>query len=71
MRIVPYHTEERTILSMRGWKRPLYTSTRVYRTEDDVRSRIRCLAREYGRDNVVHMPKKGDPCTELVYVRIN
>lgn len=65
-----YHTLEHTITSKRGWKRPLYSGSRVYRTMNDVKRRIEALAREYGRENVVSMPKKGDPTTEVVYIRL-
>jgi len=66
-----YHTLEHKISSMRGWKRPLYSGTRVYRTKSDVMKRIRWLCNEYGDENVAHMPCKGDPSTEIVYVRLN
>ena len=65
-----YHTLEHTITSKRGWKRPLYSGSRVYRTMKDVKKRISWLAREYGEENVVAMPKKGDPTTEVVYIRL-
>lgn len=65
-----FYTQEHTITSARGWKRPLFTSRRVYRTEKDIRKRISWLSREYGYENVVHMPKKGDASTELVYIRL-
>ncbi len=66
-----YHTLEHKISSMRGWKRPLYSGTRVYRTKMDVMRRISWLQHEYGDENVAHMPCKGDPSTEIVYVRLN
>ena len=65
-----YHTFENVIDSMRGWKRPLYSYTRVYRTKNGVLGRIRLLQMEYGDENIAHMPKKGDPTTEVVYIRI-
>lgn len=65
-----YHTLEHTITSKRGWKRPLYSGSRVYRSMRDVMKRISYLARQYGDENVVHMPKKGDPSTVEVYIRI-
>lgn len=65
-----YHTSEHKITSLRGWKRPLYSGTRVYRTIRDVKKRIRWLEGEYGEENVVHMPKRGDPTTEEVYIRL-
>lgn len=65
-----YYTQEHTITSGRGWKRPLYTSKRVYSTFEDVKRRISRLKREFGAENVVDMPKKGDPCTQVVYVRL-
>lgn len=65
-----YHTIEHRVTSMRGWKRPLYSGNRVYRTVHEVKRRIAYLAREYGEENVVHMPKKGDPTTEIVYIRL-
>ena len=65
-----YHTLEITSRSNKGWKRPLYTGGRVYRTMGDVMRRIRELAREFGEDNVVHEPKSGDPTTEVVYIRL-
>ena len=65
-----YYTLEHTITSKRGWKKPLFTSNRVYRTMMDVKKRISWLAREYGSENVVAMPKKGDPNTEVVYIRL-
>lgn len=65
-----YHTQELTVTSKRGWKRPLYSGSRVYRTIEDVKRRIQWLAREYGQENVVHMEKKGDPSTEIVYIRL-
>lgn len=65
-----YHTFEHVIDSMRGWKRPLYTYTRSYRSRNDVRRRISWLCREYGDENIAHMPQKGDPSTEMVYIRV-
>lgn len=65
-----YYTLEHTITSKRGWKRPLFTSNRVYRTLGEVRRRISWLSREYGEENVSYRPKKGDPNTEEVYIRI-
>lgn len=65
-----YHTLEHTITSKRGWKRPLYSGERVYRSLNDVKKRIAWLCREYGEENIAHMPKKGDPSTEEVYIRI-
>lgn len=65
-----YYTQEHTITSKRGWKQPLFTSNRVYRTMQDVKKRIAWLGREYGHENVVSMPKKGDPNTEVVYIRL-
>ena len=65
-----YHTLEHTITSKRGWKRPLYSGNRVYRTFNDVLKRISYLSREYGDENVIHMRKKGDPTTEIVYIRV-
>lgn len=66
-----YHTLEHKISSLRGWKRPLYSGTRVYRTKSDVMRRISWLQREYGDENVAHMPCKGDESTEIVYIRMN
>lgn len=65
-----YYTQEHTITSERGWKRPLFTSKRVYRSLRDVRRRIAWLCREYGEENVIYKPKKGDPSTEEVYIRL-
>lgn len=65
-----FHTLEHKIDSLRGWKRPLYSGSRVYGTKSDVLKRIRWLEREYGHENVAHMTHKGDPSTEIVYVRI-
>jgi hypothetical protein len=56
---------------MRGWKRPLWTGTRVYRTKNDIMKRISWLCRQYGDENIAHMPKKGDPTTEIIYIRLN
>lgn len=67
---MPFHTIEHKISSMRGWKRPLYSGTRVYRTKVDIKRRIRWLENEYGTENVVHETKKDDPSTEIVYVRL-
>lgn len=50
-----YHTFENVIDSMRGWKRPLYSYTRVYRTKNGVLGRIRLLQMEYG-DEPFHGP---------------
>ena len=55
---------------MRGWKRPLYSGSRVYATKNAIKKRIRWLEGEYGAENVVHMPKKGDSSTEIVYIRL-
>lgn len=68
---MPYHTLEHRISSMRGWKRPLYSGIRVYRTKNDVKRRISWLCNEYGDENIVHMPCKNDPTTEIVYIRLN
>lgn len=68
---MPYHTLEHKISSMRGWKRPLYSGTRVYRTREAVRQRISWLCSEYGEENVAHMASKADPTTEIVYIRLN
>lgn len=65
-----YHTVEHKITSERGWKRPLYSGSRVYGSKSAVRGRIRWLKSEYGEENVVHMAQKGDPSTEIVYVRL-
>lgn len=65
-----YHTIEHKITSIRGWKRPLYSGSRVYGSEKAVKGRINWLKREYGEDNVVHMAQKDDPSTEIVYVRL-
>ena len=65
-----YHTLEHKITSLRGWKRPLYSGSRVYRTKMDVQKRIWWLEDEYGEENVVHMPKRDDPTTEEVYIRL-
>ena len=67
---MPYYTQEHTSTSKRGWKQPLRSQRRTYPTIGDVKNRISRLTREYGSDNVVHMPKKGDPSTEVVYVRL-
>lgn len=67
---MPFYTQEHTVTSKRGWKRPLYTSRRVYRTFDDAMRRVSWLSREYGAENVVSMPKKSDPSTQVVYVRL-
>jgi len=66
-----YQTIERTVSSMRGYKNPLWTGSRVYSTKNGVASRIKWLCNEFGRDNVVHMPKKDDLNTEIVYIRVN
>lgn len=68
---MPFHTLEHRIDSMRSWKRPLYSGTRVYRTQSQVKSRIAFLEYEYGKENVAHMPCKGDASTEVVYIRLN
>ncbi len=65
-----YHTLEHTIDSMRGWKRPLWSGTRVYRTKNQINGRIAYLEYEYGSENIAHMPLKGDPSTEVIYIRI-
>lgn len=65
-----YHTVEHKIDSMRGWKRPLYTGKRVYRSTREVKKRIGWLCREYGDENIVHMPDKCDSRTEIVFVRV-
>lgn len=67
---MPFHTIEHKVTSMRGWKRPLYSGTRVYRTKIDVKRRIKWLENEYGAENVVHETKKGDPSTEVVRIRL-
>lgn len=68
---MPFQTIERTVHSMRGYKNPLWTGSRVYKTKNGVKSRIKWLRNEFGYDNVVHMTKKGDPNTEIVYIRVN
>ena len=65
-----YKTVEHKVNSMRGWKRPLYTGHRTYRSADEIKRRIGWLNREYGRDNVVPMVSKDDPLTTVVYVRV-
>ena len=65
-----YYTLESKVHSMRGCKRPLYTGRRVYRSAYEVKKRIKWLCNEYGADNIVHMPDKGDPNTEIVFVRV-
>lgn len=67
---MPYHTQEHVIDSKRGWKRPLYSYTRVYKTKNGVRWRIDSLKNEYGEENIANMPCKRDPTTEIVYIRI-
>lgn len=65
-----YHTIEHKIVSSKSWKHPLYTGNRVYRTAKDIGNRLSWLRREYGYDNVAHMPCKGDPTTTIVYIRL-
>lgn len=65
-----YHTLEHRIDSIRGWKRPLYSGTRVYRSMREVRKRIAWLCREYGDENIAHMPDRRDATTEIVYIRV-
>lgn len=65
-----YHTVEHKFDSMRGWKKPLYSGTRVYRNKREVSNRISHLCREWGYDNVFPMPDKKDPTTTVVYVRV-
>ena len=65
-----FRTYEKMIDSSRGYKRPLYSYTRSYRTFNDVRRRISQLIREYGEDNVIHMPCKDENDAALVYVRV-
>ena len=65
-----YNTLERKVHSMRGYKNPLYTGRRVYRSHYEVKKRIKWLCNEYGADNIVHMPSKDDPNTEIVFVRV-
>ena len=65
-----FRTYEKIIDSTRGWKRPLHSYTRYYKTFNDVRRRISYLVREYGSENVVHMPCKNENDAALVYVRV-
>lgn len=65
-----YHTYEHVIDSIRGWKRPLYSYKRVYRTKNGALGRIRLLQMEYGDENIATMPDKNDPTTEIVYIRV-
>lgn len=67
---MPYYTLEHVITSKGGWKRPLFTRNRVYRSLEQVSSRIFRLRREYGAENVVCRTKIGDPNTKEVFIRL-
>ena len=66
-----FFTEESKYKSFGSRFSPLYTGKRVYRSEYEVKKRIYWLQNEYGAENIWHEPKKGDPATTLVYVRID
>ena len=68
---MPYFTQELTISSTSNWKQPISTDSRKYHTKNDFMRHLSWLSREYGNENVVHMPKKGDLNTGVVYIRLS
>ena len=65
-----YNAVEHIVESMRGWKRPLNSYRRRFGSKYGLNRRISYLRREYGDENVVVRPMKGDKGTVEVYVRV-
>lgn len=62
---------EHTIKSVFGHKRPVETKSIDFCDRSRADRRVSWLRREYGFENIVFEPQKGNPALAVVYVRVD